>query len=346
MSTILQAEGAVVEAIYRLHESRTRRHRGYLGASELGRPCARALWYGFRSAEVVDFEGRLLRLFETGHREEARTVAELREAGYELHDRNPKTRRQFAISAFGGHFRGHLDGLIRGLPTAPTQWCLLELKTSNKKRFDAMARRGVAAEKPEHYAQMQIYMGFAAQHWGEWGVAGEPPRRALYLVVCKDDERMHAEVMPFDEEAFVELGQKAGDIITASEPPPRPWYDPEKWPCMWCDHVDVCHRGRVPVESCKNCIHITPRITDGTWVCERHGYEMPADAARTNICPDHLFISPLLERFGEVVDYDQAGKHIDWIEYADGEVRIRNTVASFPQDAGPTSTQLRKMANE
>jgi hypothetical protein len=46
--------------------------RGHLGASLIGNPCARALYYGFRWAHQEKFSGRMLRLFDRGHEEEFR----------------------------------------------------------------------------------------------------------------------------------------------------------------------------------------------------------------------------------------------------------------------------------
>ncbi|GAG27102.1 unnamed protein product, partial [marine sediment metagenome] len=40
--------------------------RGYLGASIIGHPCERYLWYVFRQCCKPEFDGRMHRLFETG----------------------------------------------------------------------------------------------------------------------------------------------------------------------------------------------------------------------------------------------------------------------------------------
>ena len=68
-----------VQKIYEHYEaSRYNGHRAHLGGSQIGNPCSRALWYQFRHASSQSFEGRMLRLFETGDREEERIVANLR----------------------------------------------------------------------------------------------------------------------------------------------------------------------------------------------------------------------------------------------------------------------------
>ena len=45
--------------------------RAHLGASLLGHPCDRYLWLMFRWAVIEKFDGRILRLFQRGQREEA-----------------------------------------------------------------------------------------------------------------------------------------------------------------------------------------------------------------------------------------------------------------------------------
>lgn len=288
----------IIDAIHDLHQERRKaqRERLYLGASEIGHPCERALWYGFRKVLDPEFSGRILRLFETGHREEERMVAELKAIGCEVLDRDPVTRRQWAIQAYGGHFRGHADGKIRRVPGEdPERWFLLEIKTSNAKRFREVVKHGVAAKRPKHWAQMQVYMGFMGLEC------------ALYEVHNKDSDALHAEIVLFDEEAFRELGAKAERIIFSDAPPERIRNDPNYYICRFCDYAPVCHDADAPAVHCRTCTHSTP--VDGGWACER--FERPA----LDVCGDHLYIAPLLEqRHGSVVDTDG----VTFITFADG----------------------------
>lgn len=56
--------------------------RTHLGASVLGRKCLRQIWYGWRWMHITQHQGRLLRLFNRGHREEPAFVALLRRRGF------------------------------------------------------------------------------------------------------------------------------------------------------------------------------------------------------------------------------------------------------------------------
>ena len=132
--------------------------RDHLGASLIGKSCARALWYDFRWATPARFEGRMLRLFETGQIEEARLVRNLRATGATVLEVDPATGKQFRVSAHGGHFGGSLDGAAIGLLEAPATWHVVEFKTHSSKSFADLTAKGVQASKPRHAAQMQIYM--------------------------------------------------------------------------------------------------------------------------------------------------------------------------------------------
>src|SRR5205085_8160716 len=101
--------------------------------SMLGEECDRALWYWVRWAPAKEeFLGRMLRLFQTGHREEERIINDLRMAGLEVHDVDPDTGKQFLARALSGHLRGKLDGICRGVPEAPVKWHVLECKSHNE----------------------------------------------------------------------------------------------------------------------------------------------------------------------------------------------------------------------
>ena len=61
--------------------------REYLGASRLGAACERQLQYEYAKAPVdhgKGFSGRLLRIFERGHRTEDMVIRWLRMAGFHL----------------------------------------------------------------------------------------------------------------------------------------------------------------------------------------------------------------------------------------------------------------------
>ena len=308
---ILPEQTKTVAAIY-AHYKRTgdaEPQRGYLGASIIGHPCVRFLWFQFRNCVKRDFDGRMYRLFSTGDHEETRFTADLRAIGCEVHSGSPEGE-QFAVEAFGGHFSGHLDGCALGIPDAPKTWHVLEMKTHNAKSFARLKKEGVKVAKPEHYAQMMSYM-----HLTEM-------TRALYLAVNKDDDSLIAERIHYNSEEAEALMARAKRIITAQSPPERISETSDYYQCRWCDAQDICWglsgpNGALPVPSlsCRQCCHATPMLdgVGGAWRCDKHHRGLgPADQSKP--CDDHLTLPGLLA-FADPVDYGKDDEGNDFIQF-------------------------------
>ena len=275
-----------LSAIYAAYEAQQGDgFRDHLGASLIGKACARALWYDFRWVTASRHPGRLLRLFETGQQEEARLVRNLRATGATVLEVDPETGRQFRVEAHGGHFGGSLDGVAIGLLEAPKTWHVLEFKTHSVRSFADLVAKGVAASKPQHAAQMQVYMHLT-------GIS-----RALYVAVCKDTDALHIERVDADKDMAERLIEKAGRVIFAQRPPSRISEDPAWYECRMCAHHDVCHGGGAAAVNCRTCLHATP--VEGGWHCARHD-RMQASQEQRGACERHLFIPDLVP--GEVTD--------------------------------------------
>lgn len=288
-----------VRRIYEHYEqARGEWRRAHLGASQIGKPCDRELWYQFRWATRPEFEGRMLRLFDTGQREEARLVADLRAIDVEVHEVDPDTGEQFRVSEVGGHFGGSLDGAGRGFEES-SAWHLLEFKTSNAKKFAELKKKGVQVAQPVHYAQMTVYMLLTGM------------RRAYYLAVCKDTDEIYGERVRYDGDYADFMLERARSIITSPEPPARISDDPEHWQCRWCDHRAVCHGERTPEVSCRTCAHATPELDgDRRWSCARWGKDLLVSEQKEG-CDQHLFIPPLVQ-LGTPVDADPVDNSITY----------------------------------
>ena len=259
--------------------------RNHLGASLIGKSCARALWFDFRWVTQSRFEGRMLRLFETGQLEETRLVRNLRATGATVLEVDPATGKQFTVSAHGGHFGGSLDAAAIGLLEAPKTWHVIEFKTHSIKSFGDLTVKGVQASKPRHYAQMQIYMHLTGM------------TRAMYVAVCKNTDALHIERIDADKAESERLLEKAGRIIDAPRPPVRISDDPTWFECRMCDHRAVCHEGAAPAVNCRTCLHSTP--IEGGWRCARFDRPITTREQRA-ACPKHLFVPDLIP--GEVID--------------------------------------------
>lgn len=311
---------ATVQAIYAYWEGRVEQPRAYLGASAIGRECEREPWYGFRWCGTgAKFDGRMLRLFNRGHREEAAFIDELRGIGCDVLSHDPSTGEQFRFKAVAGHVGCGLDGVALRVPEAPKTWHLLEFKTHNAKSFAGLQRDGVAKAKPEHYDQVQLCMKLSALE------------RTLYLAVNKDTDELYSERIRFDEAHADRLLAKAERIVCAPEPLPRLSEDAAFWKCRGCTYKATCHGDKLPPVSCRTCLHATPEADgDGRWSCAlAPGDSIPLDFQAKG-CDRHLYIPALLARWGEVED---ASQDEGWVAYraADG-YEFRNGpwgIASF-----------------
>ncbi len=250
-------------------------HRTHMGASLLGGECARAIWYNFRWATKSGFPGRVIRLFNRGHLEEARFIALLLMLGCEVYQQDAEGK-QYRISFADGHAGGSGDGVAIGVPDLPQSTAALcEFKTHGEKSFIELAGKldewrkhledpvrnhftgkGVREAKFEHYVQMQLYMH-------KMGIAA-----ALYVAVNKNTDDLYAEIVPLNTamaEQFIERGEK---LVWMEEPPAKLNNSPGFFKCRFCDHRPVCHLGVVPDVNCRTCAFSKP-VAGGQWHCSR-----------------------------------------------------------------------------
>lgn len=257
------------------NEAANKKLRPHLGASVLGHHCERFIWLQFRWAVFEKFEGRLLRLFNRGHREEAVIIKDLRDAGVDVHDFDPKTRQQFSIK--DGHLGGSLDGIIyQGVPEAPRKRHVAEFKTHNLKSFDALVKDGVQKAKPQHWVQMQVYMHYTKID------------RALYVAVCKNDDRLHTERVRYDKDAALKYIDRAKRLVASDQAPPPIGKDASWFECKFCPAKDICYNGAWSEEiNCRTCAHSTAE-SNGNWSCAKWQSDIPTPEAQLDGCDHHV----------------------------------------------------------
>lgn len=276
-----------VRAIYQQWENVNDSQRFYLGASIIGAECDRYLWYNFRHCTSKNFNGRMRRLLNRGDREEEVFADELRSIGCTVYTVDPDTDKQFEFEALGGHVKCHLDGAVLGVPEAPRTWHLTEFKTHSEKSFKDLQKNGVQKAKPTHYAQCMMGMKLA-------GLA-----RALYMAVNKNTDELYTERIRYDANEANQLLERAERIIFASTAPPRVANRPDDFRCKWCEAADICwgHDDKrpalpLPLISCRQCCHATPR-KDGGWQCEKLSASL-TNAAQLQACLHHLLIPDIV----------------------------------------------------
>lgn len=302
MAALPSPRSQTVQAIYSWWAGKLRRPSRRLGASQIGEECERRLWYSFRWCQRPEMEpdGRMKRLFNRGHREEAVFTEELRGVGVDVRDIDPSTGEQFEFTAVSGHFVAKIDGVGLGVPEAPKTWHNLSYKTCASKYWGPLAKNGVQKEQPKNWAQNQVEMHLAQLS------------RTLFLSVNKDTDEIHAERIRYDEAEAGRLLAKAERVIYAPEPLEKLSNDPAFWKCKTCPMSPTCHGEALPPVSCRTCLHATPEPDgDGRWSCAKWKADPPLDAQQA-ACPHHLYIPALLANWGEPVDASEAE---GWVEY-------------------------------
>lgn len=275
------------QAVFASYQEREagRKPRLHLGWSQLGDECERKLWYSFRLIAKSSFEGRLLRLFQTGWHEEPRIISDLKAIGLEVKEVDDETGEQFLTSHWGGHFGGSGDGralnpgVFNNLPEHV--WFGLEFKTANAKSFARMVKHGVKEAKPEHYDQITGYNG-------DFDLPG-----TLYVVKNKDDDDLYFEWVEPDPALHSQLLVKAKRVVFADSPGQRIG-GPDYFKCKWCEWHSLCHDGwtQNALTSCRSCIHSTP-MEQGGWTCERYHVAINEDQQIAG-CDDHRLIPTIL----------------------------------------------------
>lgn len=218
--------------------------RSHLGASVIGVGCPTRVALDYRHASQDKPNGRLIRLFNRGHMEEARLVAALSVAGIKC-----KT-----VSKYGGQIsyelegiRGSVDGVARLLDG---RLAVLEFKTMAQRPFDELTKTLVI--KDQHMTQMQC------------GMAGLGLEVALYVAVHKDTDRIAVFEVAADRLIAEEADSLASRVVHGEIPEPE--FPRGHSQCRYCPHNAVCHEGVEPVARCETCVHA---VTDGNgkWSC-------------------------------------------------------------------------------
>lgn len=237
---------------YRVNKERFRRH---LGASGLGDECARKVWYNFRWYTNKKLDGRMIRLFNRGHLEEGRFIAMLLTAGIQVYQQD-ENGNQYRIAFSNGHGGGSGDGIAFGVPEVPNAAVLLEFKTASDKKWNEFNGNGVEVANPTYFVQMQLYLE-------KMNICA-----ALFMVINKNDDQLHAEIV-MRREGFTNPFLALADDIVYADPQNKPKklnQSPGFFKCRYCDHREVCHLGGVPDVNCRTCVHSAP-VEGGIWEC-------------------------------------------------------------------------------
>lgn len=257
--------------------------RSHLGASVIGKSCARQIWYGYRATKLPKHEGRMTRLFQRGHLEEGRFMALIEMIGIKIRLLDDQGK-QVKYSAFEGHYGGSSDGFGTGFPDIPLdEEALIECKTHNEKSFLKLKKDGVQVSKPEHYTQMCVYMDYFKLRCG------------FYFATNKNNDELWVEIVAANPEHARYYNERAGDIIVAKTPPNKISKSPAFFECSWCDFKAICHKQK-NVEygihkGCRTCEFSQP-AQGGAWLCNKYNYVLTKENQIAG-CASHSLIKEI-----------------------------------------------------
>ena len=218
--------------------------RSHLGASVIGAGCPTRVALDYRHASLDKPDGRLIRLFNRGHMEEARLVAALTVAGIKCKTVS-KNGGQISYELRG--VRGSVDGVAR---LQDGRLAVLEFKTMSKHPFNELCRTGNI--KDQHMTQVQC------------GMAGLGLEVALYVACHKDTDTIAVFEVTADPCIAAEADDLAFEVVHGAIPDIEPREGALQ--CKYCPHKAICHGGRAPVARCETCVHA---VSDGNghWSC-------------------------------------------------------------------------------
>tara|TARA_R110000851_G_scaffold111570_2_gene235096 strand:+ start:2367 stop:3086 length:720 start_codon:yes stop_codon:yes gene_type:complete len=227
-----------IEAMYKAIEAKqSREKRDYLGASLIGNPCPRQIWYQYNGFPQKPFKAETLMNFDDGHRTEDLTAERLRMVdGIELRT-HMDDGSQFGFTALDGKFKGHADGFIRGLKQSPKAWHVWEAKCSGEKKWkEFKSLKAKHGEKntlkhwnENYYAQAQLYMHYSQMD-------------RHYLTVAYAGGRMYDSCRTEYNGAIAERYiDRADKIIKTNQPPEKISDKADFYICRWCDFREACH---------------------------------------------------------------------------------------------------------
>lgn len=282
--------------------------RWHLGASEIGHECSRYLWYKFRWFRHEYFSARNGRLFNRGHREEARMQEFLRETGFELRSDTPQVLHHHpeSDSYFYGYTFNPGDDLVSDVTDSPQHQSLAAQRNIQKLQerisdhqghfggsLDDMAfnlkyelphpvlcefkTSGTGARKFGDLLERGVRLAKPV-HWAQMCVYGfkRALNFAIYMCINKNDDDLHIEFVELDHNLGSLMVQRAGDIIWSQLPPERCSSNPAYWLCKFCVMRGPCWQQELPNKNCRSCRFAKPD-KDAQWYCGKYQNIIPRD---------------------------------------------------------------------
>lgn len=293
--------------------------RWHLGASLIGHECQRYLFYVYRWCFKEQFDGRMQRLFNRGHREEERFIQYLEGVGFKVFADDwqnwslyyhAESDSYFVESKnYECHDKGYDIVDVTGNETHIKIAKAMGVKFKQFRISEVNGHFGGSLDGiayfPERYQiDEPVLLEFKTNGTGSGftslatkGVAMAKPMHftqmstygtnknygfgwGLYLNTNKNDDSIHVEMVKLNKELADQVIVKASRIILAQEPPPRLSDNPTFHKCVYCAAKDICHKGSLVNRNCRSCKNCVPD-ENAEFFCTVHNGVIPRDFIMT-----------------------------------------------------------------
>jgi len=196
--------------------------RQYIGASGIGSPCERKIWYGYKGMPAMPTAPTMQRTFDIGHSLETLVLDYMQNAGCNMLRKAPHT---YFKDKDIPELQGHCDAIWY----SPVGTHIIEVKTARDSSFRVFVKGGLLKWYPVYYSQVQTYMGMS-------GI-----KDAYVIAINKDTSELHDEHVVFDPIHYDMLRAKALRLIQSDEAPEKINNSPLFYVCRNCQYKEICH---------------------------------------------------------------------------------------------------------
>lgn len=283
------------------------KRRGHMGASSIGSRCKRQVWYAFRWAYNEKHTGRILRLFNRGHEEEARFARWLRMAGCEVQDYAQRLCFDTCAQEYvcidwdlpihpdyeDVSDNPHHIALAKERGEGPQQWGFTDHGGHFSGSSDGRIRagKGCTLTLPDGWGLLEekTHNEKSFKQLTGKGVLTAKPTHyvqmqiymhymgltwALYISVNKNDDTLYTEIVHYRPEIAMSYVVDACKLVEARTPPPRLTEDPSWFECKFCAFREICHYEDAPQKNCRSCVFAST-APKGEWNCGKYSNIIP-----------------------------------------------------------------------